>query len=135
MDISNIPKTFWHSLSLSIVFLTCGFLFLAYKSASVSIETANMKITLHQAFEEAKMISNEIEREYEQLENIQSEIQSILSRIEENPSLRRDVDQSQILRQQLQIQSQMLAEPRNRRNIEVLNNRIQSAQESLQKVQ
>jgi len=135
MDISNIPKTFWHSLSLSIVFLTFGFLFLAYKSASVSIETANMKITLHQAFEEAKQISNEIEREYEELENIQNQLQSTLRRIQESTTLQNDREQATILQEQLQVQSQILADPRSRRNIEVLNNRIQSAQESLQKVQ
>jgi hypothetical protein len=135
MDISNIPKTFWHSLSLSIVFLTFGFLFLAYKSASVSIETANMKITLHQAFEEAKSISKEIEREYEQLENFQNQLQSTLSRLQESTTLQENREQASVLQEQLQVQSQMLADPRSRRNIEVLNNRIQTAQETLQKVQ
>lgn len=134
MDISNIPKTFWHSLSLSIVLLTLGFLFMAYKSASVSIETANMKITLHQAFEEAKMISNEIEREYEQLENFRNQLQSTLSRFQESTTLQENREQASVLQEQIQVQSRMLAEPRSRRNIDDLNKRIQSAQESLQKV-
>lgn len=134
MDISNIPKTFWHSLSLSIVLLTLGFLFMAYKSASVSIETANMKITLHQAFEEAKMISNEIVREYEQLENFRNQLQSTLSRFQESTTLQENREQASVLQEQIQVQSRMLAEPRSRRNIDDLNKRIQSAQESLQKV-
>ncbi len=135
MDISNIPKTFWHALSLSVVLLTGGFLVLAYQSASVSIEMANTKITLYQAAEEAKAISNEIEREYEQLEELQNQIQNIMSSLRENRSLQIESDETRVLQRELELQGQMLAEPRTRRNIEELNSRIQSVQESLQKVQ
>lgn len=135
MDISNIPKTFWHALSLSVVLLTGGFLVLAYQSASVSIEMANTKITLYQAAEEAKAISNEIEREYEQLEELQNQIQNIMSSLRENRSLQMESDETRFLQRELELQGQMLAEPRTRRNIEELNSRIQSVQESLQKVQ
>ena len=135
MDISNIPKTFWHALSLSVVLLTGGFLVLAYQSASVSIEMANTKITLYQAAEEAKAISNEIEREYEQLEELQNQVQNIMSSLRKNRSLQMESDETRVLQRELELQGQMLAEPRTRRNIEELNSRIQSVQESLQKVQ
>jgi hypothetical protein len=49
MEITNIPKSFWHAVSISIISLTFGFLFIAYRSTSISIEIANTKIALTQA--------------------------------------------------------------------------------------
>ena len=68
MDVSNVPRTFWHAISLSIIFLTGGFLFIAYKSANVSIEIANTKINLTKAHMETKSIKELLEAEAKRLE-------------------------------------------------------------------
>lgn len=49
MDLTHIPKSFWHALSISIVALTFGFLIIAYRSSTISIEVANTKIALTKA--------------------------------------------------------------------------------------
>lgn len=56
MDISNIPKAFWYSLSFCMVVGTLGLLTIAYKASSVSIEIANAKIELQSAVSQTKEI-------------------------------------------------------------------------------
>ncbi len=46
MELQYIPRTFWHSLSLSVLIVSTGLTLIAYKSSTVSIELANAKINL-----------------------------------------------------------------------------------------
>ena len=78
MELQNIPKTFWHSLSLAILVVSSGLTYIAYRSSNVSIELANAKINLSSevasstialsaALEEAKRSKVEAEKKYEVL--------------------------------------------------------------------
>jgi len=67
MEISSIPKTFWHALSFCMVIATLGILYIAYQSSSVSIEIANAKITLSSALATSKEIKSALENENERL--------------------------------------------------------------------
>lgn len=67
MDTSNIPKTFWHSLSFCMVAGTVGLLVIAYKASSVSIEIANAKIELLSAVSQTKEIKASLEAESKRL--------------------------------------------------------------------
>jgi len=76
MDISNIPKTFWHSVSIAILVATIGLTIIAYRSASVSIEIANTKINLLAAIEKTEKLNetlrsnnSKLKKEYMELNN------------------------------------------------------------------
>jgi len=67
MDISYIPKSFWHALSFCMIIATLGFLYIAYVSGSVSIEIANAKIELSSAISQVKDIKGDLVEENERL--------------------------------------------------------------------
>jgi hypothetical protein len=46
MDLSPIPKTFWHALSAAILVVSIGLIVIAYRSQTVTIEFANTTIAL-----------------------------------------------------------------------------------------
>lgn len=81
MDMSNVPKSFWHSLSFCIVVATLGLLFIAYKSSSVSIEIADAKINLSSALVTAKEIKSDLEAENERLKKANEQFQMRISEI------------------------------------------------------
>lgn len=75
MDIQHIPKTFWHALSVAVLVVSFGVIYIAYRSSSVSIELANAKISLSSevasstialknALEMTKKAKEEAEKEY-----------------------------------------------------------------------
>ncbi|MFC1685269.1 hypothetical protein ACFL0R_07370 [Pseudomonadota bacterium] len=76
MDISTIPKTFWHALSLSVLVATGGLVFIAYQSSTVSIEIANAKIQLSSAISETKGIKSDLEIENERLRQAADELRA-----------------------------------------------------------
>ncbi len=67
MDTSNIPSTFWHALSFCMIVATIGFVYIAYRSTSVSIEIADTKITLNSALSTVVDMKSQLERENELL--------------------------------------------------------------------
>lgn len=67
MDISQIPRSFWHALSFCMVSATLGLLYIAHASSSVSIEIANAKIELSSAISQAKDIKNKLADENKRL--------------------------------------------------------------------
>lgn len=75
MDVSGIPKIFWYSVSISIVFATFGLTIIAYHSANVSIEIANTKINLSSAITETEQIARELRQENERLKIINENLQ------------------------------------------------------------
>lgn len=86
MDISNIPKPFWYSVSFCIVFLTISFVVIAWKSTSLTIEIANAKVSLSQAATRTeianKQLRNVAEELYEkraQLESLREEVLQLAS--------------------------------------------------------
>ena len=89
MDIQQIPKTFWHALSLAVIVVSCGLTYIAYKSSSVSIEIANAKINLSSematsqvalksALDQAWQAKLEVEQKYAELQQQYKELQQII---------------------------------------------------------
>lgn len=84
MDISNIPKPFWYSVSFCIVFLTISFVVIAWKSTSLTIEIANAKVSLSQAATEIankqlRNVAEELDEGRAQLESLRKEILQLAS--------------------------------------------------------
>jgi uncharacterized protein YlxW (UPF0749 family) len=82
MDISSIPKTFWHALSLSVLIATGGLVYIAYQSSTVSIEIANAKIQLSSAITETKEIKSDLEAENERLRQAAEELKTKIRLLE-----------------------------------------------------
>lgn len=80
MDTSNIPRFFWYTVSVCIFAVTFGVLYLAYRSTSVSIEVANVKIELSAAAADLEGIN----RELEEKNNVLAETRAELERREKN---------------------------------------------------
>lgn len=83
MDISSIPKTFWHALSLSLLIATGGLVYIAYQSSTVSIEIANAKIQLSSAITETKGIKSDLEIENKRLRQAAEELSNKILLLEE----------------------------------------------------
>lgn len=83
MDISTIPKTFWHALSLSVLITTGGLVFIAYQSSTVSIEIASAKIQLSSAITETKDIKSDLAAENEKLRRAAEELKTKVQLLEE----------------------------------------------------
>jgi hypothetical protein len=76
MELSQVPKTFWHALSFCMVVATLGFVFIAYRASSVSIEIANAKINLSSALATVKDIQNDLATENERLKKANEDLQA-----------------------------------------------------------
>lgn len=83
MDISHIPRSFWHAISFCIVVATLGLLYLAYISNSVSIEIANAKIELSSAISQVKEVKSDLAEENERLVNANNTLKTKLKKLEE----------------------------------------------------
>ncbi len=83
MDISAIPRSFWHALSLSLLIATCGLVYIAYRSSTVSIEIANAKIQLSSAIDETKDIKSDLEKENEALLRATTELKNKIAVLEQ----------------------------------------------------
>lgn len=66
--LQGIPRVFWYSLSFSIFVATCGLVYIAYRSAEVTIEIANTKINLSGAASELERANREVRQQVTQLE-------------------------------------------------------------------
>ena len=95
MDIQQIPKTFWHAVSLAVIVVSCGLTFIAYQASSVSIEIANAKITLSSevatsqvalksALDQARQAKLDVEQTYAELQSQYQQLQKIIAQAERN---------------------------------------------------
>lgn len=82
MDASAIPKTFWNSVSLAIVVTTFGLLWIAHRSASVSIQIANAKIELSGAISETEQLNPKLKDENQQLLQAKAEFEEKIALFE-----------------------------------------------------
>lgn len=82
MDMTQIPRSFWHSLSVSIIAATIGILYIAYRSSSISIEIANAKIEVSSVLSKAKDIKTTLQEENIRLVNINKSLQQRIARLE-----------------------------------------------------
>jgi F0F1-type ATP synthase membrane subunit b/b' len=76
MDTSNVPKTFWHAMSIAILAATVVLVYIALKSTSVSFEIANAKIHLNTAIAETETLNEELRARNAALEEAQAELQA-----------------------------------------------------------
>lgn len=44
MNLESIPKTFWHSVSICLLIVTCGLTYVAYKSENFTLQYNEMKL-------------------------------------------------------------------------------------------
>lgn len=70
MDISNIPKVFWYSLSISLLSLTTGLTISSIRATEVSVEVANSKINLSKNINSVQRINQNLKIKVEELEKI-----------------------------------------------------------------
>jgi len=92
VDISNIPKTFWHSISIAILIATIGLTIISYKSASVSIEIANTKISLLSAIAETEKLNESLRMKNNKLKNEYNQMIDIIKSFEKNDSPQKKSD-------------------------------------------
>jgi malate synthase len=75
MQTSQIPKTFWHTVSVSLLAATVVLLYIALRSTSISIEIANAKINLNTAISETEQLNQELREQNEALLAAKEELQ------------------------------------------------------------
>jgi len=83
MDLTNIPKSFWHSLSFAVVVATLGLVVIAYRASSVSIEIADAKIQLISAISETRDFKSALEEENQRLKKAGAELQQKIQALEQ----------------------------------------------------
>ncbi|MBU4320888.1 MAG: hypothetical protein KJ739_07360 [Nitrospinae bacterium] len=125
MDISHIPRSFWHALSFCMVVATIGLLIIAYKSSSVSIEIANTKIELSSVITKTKEIRNELQIEDERLKQANKELQEKLKAPKLNEAT------SKIMLEELKKSGQRIEMSKER--FKDLDAKIQSAEKAIKK--
>ncbi len=75
MEASQIPRTFWHTVSASLLAATVVLLYIALKSTSISIEIANAKISLNTAISETEQLNQELREQNEALIGAKEELE------------------------------------------------------------
>ncbi len=83
MDISHIPRSFWHAISLCMVSTTFGLLYIAYKSSTVSLEIANAKINLSSAISTVKDIKVNLQAENTRLVKANQELKTKIEELQD----------------------------------------------------
>jgi hypothetical protein len=72
---TGIPKIFWLSVSICLLTVTFGFMYLAYHSASVSLEIANTKIEMIKSISEIEKTYNALNDKEKILNRVQAELE------------------------------------------------------------
>lgn len=67
MDISTIPKPFWYLISISVVILTCGFVYIGIVSGALSIKYKDIEISSLQQKKDKEITSLQLNDEAEKL--------------------------------------------------------------------
>ena len=78
MNTSNIPKTFWYSISFAIVFLSIGLIVIAFLSKSTTLKYGNLELVITQAASTTQMANEELLRKSNDLQHIYEKITKIL---------------------------------------------------------
>ena len=86
MNLDGIPKTFWHSLSLSVLILTGGFVYVSVKSgnlvvkyADLEFKTSSAETAIADAEVALRVAKKESEEKAEQLRREKAEIEEALA--------------------------------------------------------
>ena len=133
MDTSNIPKTFWHSLSFCMVVGTVGLLVIAYKASSVSIEIANAKIELSSAVSQTKEIKTDLEAESKRLISAKRLFQENVDALAKSAKSSKSAFPIEELTEALRQPAFAEGEFKHKSGFEALDAKIRSAQEAIRK--
>ena len=82
MDISQIPKAFWYSISFSIVIIALTFSWAAYNSRGMTIEIANAKVAISGQLSDIDKINNQLQLQSEQLEKTKKSLEEKIKNLE-----------------------------------------------------
>lgn len=131
MDTSNIPRTFWLSLSFCMVVATLGLLFIAYRASTVTIEIANAKIELSSALSQAKEIKNDLEIEDNRIASEKNQfLKEKIDSLEKSEKVSKDsVPDKQIMMKAVRAPKTQIYQ----RRFEELDAKIRAAQEAIKK--
>ena len=78
MNTSNIPKTFWYSISFAIVSLSIGLIVISFLSKSTTLKYGNLELVITQAASTTQMANEELLRKSNDLQHIYEKITKIL---------------------------------------------------------
>lgn len=86
MNTSNIPKTFWYSISFAIVSLSIGLIVISFLSKSTTLKYGNLELVITQAASTTQMANEELLRKSNDLQHIYEKITKILEHSESTDS-------------------------------------------------
>lgn len=82
MDIAQIPKIFWYSISAAILVVTITFSWTAFQSRGMTIEIANAKIAVTGQLGELERINEDLKAQLATLKKAKQELETKLARLE-----------------------------------------------------
>jgi len=82
MDIAQIPKIFWYSVSTAILAVTITFSWAALQSRGMTIEIANAKIAVTGQLGELERINEDLKNQLATLKEAKRQLEDRLARLE-----------------------------------------------------
>lgn len=82
MDIAQIPRIFWYSVSAAIIVVTVTFSWAALQSRGMTIEIANAKIAITGQLGELERINEDLKNQLATLQQAKRELETRLARLE-----------------------------------------------------
>lgn len=82
MDLAQIPKIFWYSVSAAIIVVTITFSWTAFQSRGMTIEIANAKIAVTGQLGELERINEDLKAQLATLKKAKQELENRLARLE-----------------------------------------------------
>ena len=82
MDIAQIPRVFWYSVSAAIIVVTITFSWTAFQSRGMTIEIANAKIAVTGQLGELERINEDLKTQLATLKKAKQELETKLARME-----------------------------------------------------
>lgn len=82
MDLAQIPKIFWYSISAAIIVVTITFSWTAFQSRGMTIEIANAKIAVTGQLGELERINEDLKAQLATLKKAKQELEAKLARLE-----------------------------------------------------
>lgn len=83
MDIAQIPRVFWYSISAAIFVVTLTFSWAAFQSRGMTIEIANAKIAITGQLGELERINEDLKTQLSTLKQAKQELEARLARLEQ----------------------------------------------------
>jgi hypothetical protein len=82
MDLAQIPRVFWYSVSAAIIIVTITFSWTAFQSRGMTIEIANAKIAVTGQLGELERINDDLKLQLANLKQAKKELETRLAKLE-----------------------------------------------------